>query len=78
MDEPTLGIDVGAKVEIYALMNELSGQGKIIIMITSDNPELVSVSDRIGIMRKGSMVKVLEGEDMTEANVLSYALGASQ
>ena len=59
-------------------MNELSKQGKIVIMITSDNPELVSVSDRIGIMRKGSMVKILEDEDMTEANVLRYALGASK
>ena len=56
---------------------ELSKQGKIVIMITSDNPELVTVSDRIGIMRNGSMVRILEDEDMTEANVLSYALGAS-
>ncbi len=78
LDEPTIGIDVGAKAEIYSLMNELSKQGKIVIMITSDNPELVSVSDRIGIMRKGSMVKILEDEDMTEANVLRYALGASK
>jgi ribose transport system ATP-binding protein len=77
LDEPTIGIDVGAKDEIYSLMNELSRQGKIVLMITSDNPELVSVSDRIGIMRKGSMVKVLEGEEMTEENVLSYALGAT-
>jgi ribose transport system ATP-binding protein len=78
LDEPTMGIDVGSKAEIYALMNELSKQGKIIIMITSDNPELVSVSDRIGIMRKGSMVKILEDEDMTEANVLRYALGTTK
>jgi ribose transport system ATP-binding protein len=77
LDEPTIGIDVGAKAEIYSLMNELSQQGKIIIMITSDNPELVSVSDRIGIMRNGSMVRILEDDDMTEANVLSYALGAT-
>ncbi len=77
LDEPTMGIDIGAKAEIYTLMNELSKQGRIIIMITSDNPELVSVSDRIGIMRNGSMVRILEDEDMTEANVLSYALGAS-
>ena len=45
-------------------------------MITSDNPELVAVSDRIGIMRNGSMVKILEGEELTEAKVLEYALGA--
>jgi len=76
LDEPTIGIDVGAKDEIYSLMNELSRQGKIIIMITSDNPELVTVSDRIGIMRKGSMVKILEGEETTEAKVLEYALGS--
>ncbi len=77
LDEPTIGIDVGAKDEIYNLMNELSKQEKIIIMITSDNPELVSVSDRIGIMKNGSMVKILEDEDTTEENVLKYALGAN-
>lgn len=77
LDEPTIGIDIGAKAEIYSLMNELSKQGKIVIMITSDNPELVSVSDRIGIMRKGRMVKILEDDNMTEANVLSFALGST-
>ena len=75
LDEPTLGIDVGAKEEIYALMDTLSGQGKIIIMITSDNQELVAISDRVGIMRAGTMVKILEGSDTTEENVLKYALG---
>ena len=56
-DEPTKGIDIGAKQEIYRFMTELAGSGKLIIMISSDMPELLSMSDRIGVMRNGEMVK---------------------
>ena len=76
LDEPTMGIDVGAKEEIYKLMGSLLDKGKIIIMISSDNPELVLMSDRIGIMYKGSMIKILEDSEKTEENVLKYSLGA--
>jgi len=76
LDEPTLGIDIGAKEDIYKLMSNLLNEGKIIIMISSDNPELVLMSDRIGIMFEGSMVKILEGSEKTEENVLKYSLGA--
>lgn len=77
LDEPTLGIDIGAKEDIYKLMDNLLDEGKIIIMISSDNQELALMSDRIGVMYKGSMVKILEGEEKTEANVLKYSLGAT-
>lgn len=74
-DEPTLGIDIGAKKELYNLMQELLKNGKIIIMISSDMPELVSMSDRIGIMRNGRMVKILESNEINEENILKYSIG---
>jgi ribose transport system ATP-binding protein len=69
-DEPTVGIDVGSKSEIYGLMDALSKEGKIIIMISSDNPELISVCDRVGIMRFGKLVTILKGDEITEENML--------
>lgn len=75
LDDPTVGVDVGTKEEIYNLMNELAKKDKIVIVISSDTPELVLVSDRIGIMRGGSMIKILKGKDATEENVLKYVLG---
>jgi ribose transport system ATP-binding protein len=77
-DEPTIGIDVGAKSEIYNLMHELAEAGKIIIMISSDTPELTSVSDRVGIMRAGELVKILEGEEISEENVLKHSIGSRE
>jgi len=74
-DEPTLGIDIGAKKELYNLMQELLKNGKIIIMISSDMPELVSMSDRIGIMRNCRMVKILESNEINEENILKYSIG---
>jgi ribose transport system ATP-binding protein len=78
LDEPTVGIDIGAKEDIYKLMDSLLDEGKIIIMISSDNQELVLMSDRIGVMYKGSMVRILEGSEKTEENVLKYSLGTAQ
>lgn len=78
LDEPTVGIDIGAKEDIYKLMDDLLDEGKVIIMVSSDNPELVLMSDKIGIMYKGSMVKILEGSEKTEENVLKYSLGTAQ
>ncbi len=54
-DEPTRGIDVGAKFEIYQLMNQLSEQGKVIIMISSELPEILGMSDRIIVMHEGKI-----------------------
>jgi ribose transport system ATP-binding protein len=77
-DEPTKGVDIGAKEEIYAFMSELARRGKAIIMISSDMPELLSMSDRIGIMRGGEMVKVIEAGDAEEAGLLKEFLGISE
>ena len=74
-DEPTLGIDIGAKEEIYKIMTRLLRENKIIIMISSDMPELLSMSDRIGIMRKGEMVVVIDNKDITEEKILTYSIG---
>jgi len=74
-DEPTKGIDIGAKQEIYRFMTELAGSGKFIIMISSDMPELLSMSDRIGVMRGGELVKIVDAKSVTEAELLREFLG---
>ena len=74
-DEPTIGIDVGAKKEIYELMHQMAERGKIIVMISSDLPELMALSDRIGIMRKGRLVKIVDRSATTEKALLQYATG---
>ena len=74
-DEPTIGIDVGAKKEIYELMHQMAERGKIILMISSDLPELIALSDRIGIMRKGRLVKIIEQAEASEKALLQYATG---
>jgi len=74
-DEPTRGIDVGSKEEIYKLMVELAKKGKIIIMVSSDMPELIAMSDRVGIMRNGEMITILKKEEITEEKILSYSIG---
>ena len=74
-DEPTRGIDVGAKQEIYRLMTELLREGKAIIMISSDMPEVVSMSDRVMVMKEGRIVGEIERENLTEENVLELSIG---
>ena len=76
-DEPTRGIDVGAKEEIYKVMMELLKQGKAIIMISSDMPELISMSDRITVMRQGSTVAEVQKSEINEENILKYSIGGS-
>lgn len=76
-DEPTRGIDVGAKEEIYRLMEGLLKQGKAIIMISSDMPELISMSDRIMVMRGGSLVAEVQKDEISEENILTYSIGGS-
>lgn len=71
-DEPTRGIDVGAKQEIYKIMTELVRQGKSIIMISSDMEELLGMSDRMVMLSKGRQTGVLEKEEFTQERVLNY------
>ncbi|HTZ51103.1 MAG TPA: sugar ABC transporter ATP-binding protein [Spirochaetia bacterium] len=77
-DEPTVGVDVGAKGEIYRMMETLAAQGKVVLMISSDNPELIAVCDRIGVMRAGRLVGMLEGSQVTEENILRYSMGVDE
>jgi ribose transport system ATP-binding protein len=74
-DEPTKGVDVGAKEEIYRLMVELARAGKSIIMISSDMPELLSMSDRIGIMRAGRMVRIADNAGLDEQVLIKEFIG---
>jgi ribose transport system ATP-binding protein len=76
-DEPTRGIDVGAKEEIYKVMVDLLKQGKAIIMISSDMPELISLSDRIMVMRNGRIVAEVQKDQISEENILEYSIGGN-
>jgi len=76
-DEPTRGIDVGSKVEIYQLMNRLTAEGVGIIMISSELPEILGMSDRIIVMRRNEIVGEMPAEQATQEKVMHYALGAS-
>jgi ribose transport system ATP-binding protein len=76
-DEPTRGIDVAARQEIYLLMNRLVEKGAALIMISSDLPEVLGMSDRILVMRRGRVVRELAAAEATDANVLQAALGVA-
>jgi ribose transport system ATP-binding protein len=73
VDEPTRGIDVGAKSEIYKLLNELADQGKSIIMVSSELPEILRMSHRIAVMCEGRVTAILNAEDSTQEKIMYYA-----
>jgi ABC-type sugar transport system ATPase subunit len=73
LDEPTRGIDVGAREEIYKIINQLSDEGKTIIIASSDMTEVLSICQRIIVMHDGKIVGELEGEGRTEENIMKYA-----
>ena len=75
-DEPTRGIDIGAKAEIYDLMNELVAQDYSIIMISSELPEVMGMSDRIMIMHEGKQVALLDRDAASPEEIMGYATGA--
>ncbi len=74
-DEPTRGIDVGAKQEIYDIMNDLANQGKCIIMISSDMEELIGMSDRVIVLCKGRMAGSLSKDEVSQESILTKAAG---
>jgi len=74
-DEPTRGIDVGARAEIYALMRALTAEGVGILMISSDLREILGMSDRIYVMRQGSIVGELDAAHATQEQILALAMG---
>jgi ribose transport system ATP-binding protein len=75
LDEPTRGIDVGAKAEIYRLMRELAERGAVILMISSDMEEVLNMSDRVAVMHEGNLTGLLERADCAEDNIMQLAMG---
>ncbi|HEX5498398.1 MAG TPA: ATP-binding cassette domain-containing protein, partial [Thermomicrobiales bacterium] len=75
LDEPTRGIDVGAKVEVHQLIDELAGQGMAIMLISSDLPEVLAMSDRILVMREGRQMAIFDQREATQERVLAAAMG---
>lgn len=74
-DEPTRGIDINAKAQFYKIINNLAKQGKSVIMISSEMPELISMSDRILVMRDGEVIQEFAHEEITEEKIVKVALG---
>lgn len=77
-DEPTRGVDVGAKREIYTLINSLAEQGYTIIMVSSEMAEIVGMCDRALVFRNGTIAGELNGSEITEQNIIKYAMGVGE
>lgn len=77
-DEPTRGIDIGAKSEIYNLIEKLAQQEKAIVVVSSEMPEIMRISDRVLVMREGKIIKELIGDEITEENIARYAINDMQ
>ena len=75
LDEPTKGIDVGAKAEIYKLIDEFTAQGGCVIMVSSEMPEILGMSDRIAVMHEGELAAVFDRDEATQEKLLSAAAG---
>jgi rhamnose transport system ATP-binding protein len=76
LDEPTQGVDVGAKGEIHRIVRELAKEGLAVLMISSDLPEIIGMSDRVGVMREGRLVEIFEHADAEL--VMAAALGSGE
>jgi rhamnose transport system ATP-binding protein len=75
LDEPTRGIDVGAKAEVHHMINDLAAQGIGIILISSDLPEVLAMSDRVLVMREGRQMGIFDRAEATEEKVMTAAMG---
>ena len=73
LDEPTRGVDVGARAEIYGFMNELAKQGVAILMISSDLPEVINMSDRVLVMHEGRITANLSKAELSQETIMRYA-----
>ena len=73
LDEPTRGVDVGAKSEIYAIMNELAKSGMAIVLISSEMPEIINMSDRIYVMSEGRITGCLNHREVTQEKIMKLA-----
>jgi ABC-type sugar transport system ATPase subunit len=77
MDEPTRGIDIGAKAEVHGLMHQLAADGVAILMISSELPEIVHMSDRVLVMHQGRIAGELQREEATQEAIMTLATGIS-
>lgn len=77
LDEPTRGIDVGAKAEIYRLIAYLASEGMAVIMISSELPEVLGMSDRVLVMHEGDLMGTLDRSEATQERVMQLASGLS-
>ena len=74
LDEPTKGVDVGAKAQIYSIMSDLAAQGYAIILVSSEMPEVMSMADRIGVMHEGQLAAVYDAGNVTQEEILASAM----
>ena len=74
LDEPTRGIDIGAKAEVYAIIQKLTNAGKAVLLVSSEMPEVLSLSHRIVVLRRGDVSATLEGETADQETVLRHAM----
>lgn len=75
VDEPTRGVDIGAKAEIHNLLRQLAANGMAILMISSDMPEVLAVSDRVLVMHQGRLAGELSAAAATQETIMNYAMG---
>ena len=78
LDEPTKGIDVGAKYSIYEIMNELATNGYAIIMVSSEMPEVLGMADRVVVMRNGRVSGIMENKELTQEMILEHSLKSAE
>jgi ribose transport system ATP-binding protein len=76
LDEPTQGVDIGAKFEVYKVINELTAQGISILLISSDYPELLTMSDRVAVVRDGRILHIADARQLSEYQLMVIASGA--
>ncbi len=75
VDEPTRGIDVGTKQQIYNFLAALAAEGKSIVLISSEMPEIIGMSHRVAVMREGHLTGILSGDEIEEHEIMRYATG---
>ncbi len=78
LDEPTKGIDIGSKAAVHAFMAELVAEGLAVIMVSSELPEVMGISDRIVVMRAGRIDAILDNKDLTADGLVKRAIGAHE
>ena len=78
LDEPTRGVDIGAKKEIYTIINQLAEAGVAILMISSELPEVIGMADRVLVMHEGRITGEVNKNNMTQENIMHYATGGEK